>query len=78
MEPARVEVAREAASLFWIAGPFEGLDQVRLAARDGGAARVDGRLGLAVPRALNQRADAGGDLFEAAPLEPQLAVDSHD
>ena len=70
MEPARVEVAREAARLFWIGGFCESLDQVRLAARDGGAARVDGRLWLAVPRALNQRADAGGDLFEAAPLEP--------
>ena len=74
MEPARVEVAREAASLLRVGGPFEGLDQVRLAARDGHAARVDGCLWLAVPRALHERADAGGDLFEAAPLEPQLAI----
>ena len=78
MEPARVEVAREAASLFWIAGFFKSLDQVRLAPGDGGAPRVDGRLGLAVPRALNQLADAGGDFLETAPLELELAVDSHD
>ena len=65
-----MEVAREAASLLWVAGPFEGLDQIRLAARDGHAARVDGRLWLAVPRALHERFDARGDLLEAAPLEP--------
>ena len=73
-----MEVAREAAGLLRVGGPFEGLDQVRLPARDGGAARVDGRLWLAVPRALNQLADAGGDFLETAPLEPELAVDSHD
>ena len=67
-----MEVAREAAGLFWIAGFFESLDQVRLAARDGGAARINSRRWL--PRALHERADAGGDLFEAAPLEPQLAI----
>ena len=80
MEPARVEVAREAARLFWIAGPFEGFDQVRLAARDGHAARInsaaDSRLWL--PRRLHQRSNAGGDLLEAAPLEPQFAVDGRD
>ena len=78
MEPARVEVAREAAGLFWIGSFFEGLDQVGFAPRDGGAARVDGRLWLAVPRALNQLADPGGDFLETAPLEPELAVDGHD
>ena len=39
-----MEVAREAASLFWIAGPFEGLDQVRLADdRDDHRHAADGR-----------------------------------
>ena len=78
MEPARVEVAREAARLFWIGGFLESLDKVRLAARDGGAARVDGRLWLAVPRAFHESFDARCNLFEAAPLESQLAVYSHD
>ena len=78
MEPARVEVARQAAGLFWVGGPLKGLHEVDFASRDGGAARVDGRLWLAVPRALNQLADAGGDFLETAPLEPELAVDSHD
>ena len=73
-----MEVAREAASLLRVWGPFEGIDQIRLAARDGHAARVNCRLWLAVPRALNQLADAGGDFLETAPLEPELAVDSHD
>ena len=74
-----MEVARESPGFFRVAtGPFEGLDQVCLAPSDGHAARVDGRLWLSVPRALNQRADAGGDLLEAAPLEPQLAIYSQD
>ena len=73
-----MEVAREAAGLFWIAGFFESRHEVRLPPSDGHAARVDGRLWLAVPRALNQLADAGGDFLETAPLEPELAVDSHD
>ena len=80
MEPARVEVAREAARLFWIGGPFESLDQVRLALRDGHAARInsaaDSRLWL--PRGLHERFDAGGDLLEAASLKPQLVVDGRD
>ena len=71
-----MEVAREAASLLRVWGPFEGLDQIRLAAGDGHSARVDGRLWL--PRALHERADAGGDLFEAAPLEPQFMIDRRD
>ena len=74
-----MEVAREPPGFFRVAaGPFESLYQVRLAPGDGGAARVDGRLWLAVPRALNQLADAGGDFLETAPLELELAVDSHD
>ena len=70
MEPARVKVAREAASLLHVGGFLESRHEVGFAPCDGGAARVDGRLWLAVPRALNQLADAGGDLFQAAPLEP--------
>ena len=72
MESARVEVAREAAGVLPIGGSLEGLHEVGLAARDGGAARLARghftRRGVAAPvrlppRRLDQRADARGDLF---------------
>ena len=97
MEPARVEVTREAASILWVAGFLESHHEVGLPSRDGSAPRVDsclvrgrwpprrryeradaGGLWLAIPRAFQERLDARGDFLEAAPLEPKLAVDSHD
>lgn len=70
MQPARVEVAREAAGFLPVGGSLEGLHEARLAARDGGAPSLarGHRRGLAAPvrlppRCFDERADARGDLF---------------
>ena len=60
-----------------VAGFFESADEVapRAARRRRGACRWSS---LACGAASPSPADARGDFLEAAPLEPQLAVDSHD
>ena len=57
-----MEVAREAARLFWIGGVLESLDQVRLPPSDGHAPRINSAADscLWLPRAHQELADTGG------------------